>query len=141
TTGTNSTGTADGRSKEEGPRPNDEGPRTPRTKDGPRPKAEGPRTLELSQRRRDRQPRGANGRPQPADETHHERVRQPLNQKWRCHRKSERDLAERLKIHRGCLVAVEPEIREHPAGEPAESGKRQRFCQRSEERRVGKGSK
>ena len=67
--------------------------------------------LQLPQRRRNRQPRGANRREQPADQSHQQRIDEPQHEQLRRHPERERHLAERLEVHRRRLVAVEREIR------------------------------
>ena len=72
--------------------------------------------LELSKGRDDRQAGGADGRQHAPHQAHHQRIDERHAEQLRRDRERERDLAERLEVHRRGLVAVE----RRPRGDAAD---------------------
>ena len=63
----------------------------------------------------------------PPSEPHDERDDERGQQELRRHRESERDLAERLKVHRRGLVAVERQPGDRAADDPADDPEQDRL--------------
>ena len=96
---------------------------------------------QFPQRRRDGQPRGADGREQAANQSNHRGPDHTAREQFRRDFERERNLAEALKVHRRGVKIVEGDVGQHAANDAANQRQQQRFNHERDDHRAAAKSK